>query len=152
MTIDGIIYVEGPINFNDKKNPIYYNGSGSIVALGNITFETDFLPNGNGSFPATNIVGFMTPSNISFGNSQRMVAGLFYAEGTITSPKQTAVAGTFFSNYFDMGTNVPSIFQVPTLADNLPYGMIGNYPILTLNRVAWRELGVTVEPAASPSS
>jgi hypothetical protein len=50
------------------------------------------------------------------------------------------VAGTFVSNYFDMGTNVPSIFQVPTLADNLPLGMIGNYPIMSMTRVSWREL------------
>jgi hypothetical protein len=46
------------------------------------------------------------------------------------------------SNYFDMGTNVPAIFQVPSLADNLPQGMVGAYPILAFQHVSWRELGV----------
>ena len=48
--------------------------------------------------------------------------------------------GTFVSNYFDMGTNVPRIYQVPTLAANLPYGMIGAYPIFIYKKVSWREV------------
>ena len=56
--------------------------------------------------------------------------GAFYAQGRLTSMKQTVVTGTFVSNYFDMGINVPEIYQVPTMADNLPLGMIGMYPIL----------------------
>jgi hypothetical protein len=40
-----------------------------------------------------------------------------------------------------MGTNVPEIYQVPSLADNLPLGMIGAYPILVYSQVSWRELG-----------
>ncbi|MBP7431353.1 MAG: hypothetical protein KBC05_18105, partial [Candidatus Hydrogenedentes bacterium] len=68
----------------------------------------------------------------------------FYARNRIRSQKQTTVLGTFVSDYFDMGTNVPDIYQVPTLADNLPYGMIGAYPILTFLQISWRELGVDV--------
>ena len=56
--------------------------------------------------------------------------------------KQTNVMGTIVGGYFDMGSQVPNIYQVPSLADNLPYGMIGNYPITTLEQVGWRELGI----------
>jgi len=73
--------------------------------------------------------------------SQLQLMGAFYAQGRITCTKQSIVMGTFVSNYFDMGTNVPDIFQVPSLADNLPHGMIGAYPILCLSQVSWRELG-----------
>jgi hypothetical protein len=66
--------------------------------------------------------------------------GAFYAQNRIVSAKQTTIMGTFVSNYFDMGTNVPDIYQVPSLADNLPLGMIGNYPILAMNLVSWREI------------
>ncbi|OGX08760.1 MAG: hypothetical protein A2Z88_00830 [Omnitrophica WOR_2 bacterium GWA2_47_8] len=51
--------------------------------------------------------------------------GLFYAETSIVAQKQTDVLGSFVSNYFDMGSNVPSIFQVPDTINHLPPGMIG---------------------------
>ena len=65
--------------------------------------------------------------------------GLFYAEDTITSEKQTSVAGTFFSNYFDMGTNVPEIYQVPETVNNLPPGLIGAEDIWVLTQDVWAE-------------
>ena len=74
--------------------------------------------------------------------AQLSIMGAFYSEQTIKTEKQTNVAGTFVASYFDMGKNVPSIFQVPALAQNLPYGMIGNYPIVVLSRESWRELGI----------
>jgi hypothetical protein len=39
-----------------------------------------------------------------------------------------------------MGTNVPSIYQVPDVADNLPPGMINDTPIWLLKVVSWQEL------------
>ena len=83
----------------------------------------------------------MTYKDMMVGStSQLQIMGAFYAQGTIKTMKQTNVMGTFVANYFDMGSQVPSIFQVPTLADNLPLGMIANYPLLTLELESWREL------------
>jgi hypothetical protein len=85
----------------------------------------------------------MASNNMLVGSTAQLdIMGAFYAQNKITSAKQTNVMGTFVSSYFDMGTNVPNIYQVPALADNLPLGMIGNYPILAISQVSWRELGI----------
>jgi hypothetical protein len=85
----------------------------------------------------------MTATNMLVGaTAQCDIMGAFYAQNTIQAAKQTDVMGTFVANYFDMGSQVPSIFQVPSLPENLPLGMIGNYPIMTLGQVSWRELGI----------
>ena len=65
----------------------------------------------------------MASGNLTVGSlSQLQLMGGFYAQGTVASSKQTTTMGTFVGSYFDMGTNVPDIYQVPTLADNLPLG------------------------------
>ena len=85
----------------------------------------------------------MAENNMIVGSlSQLELMGAFYAQGQIQSTKQTITAGTFVSTYFDMGTNVPEIYQVPMLPDNLPLGMVGAYPILIFVPVSWREQGV----------
>lgn len=85
----------------------------------------------------------MATGNLTVGSlSQLQLMGAFYAQQKIVSSKQTITMGTFVSNYFDMGTNVPDIYQVPSLPDHLPEGMIGAYPILVFEQVSWRELGV----------
>ena len=48
-----------------------------------------------------------------------------YGEDQVTVAKQTIIAGAIVSNYFDMGSNVPSIYHVPLLPSNLPPGMPG---------------------------
>lgn len=77
----------------------------------------------------------------SFNASQLKVMGVFYAENEIVSQEQTSVAGTFFSNYFDMGTNVPSIYQVPETASNLPRGCVRAFGIWAIKRMTWGEIG-----------
>lgn len=150
LEMNGQIAINGSLTFtrgggNDKT--INYTGRAAILASGDITVDTDMLTvNANGtttgSFPQNNILGLMASGNLMVGSlSQLSLMGAFYAQNTVKSTKQTNTAGTFVGNYFDMGTNVPSIFQVPTLADNLPYGMIGYYPILAFLQVSWRELG-----------
>jgi hypothetical protein len=38
-----------------------------------------------------------------------------------------------------MGTNVPNIYQVPSLKDNLPPAMPGAEPIVTIRIMSWRD-------------
>ncbi|HOJ34544.1 MAG TPA: hypothetical protein PKY35_12870 [Candidatus Hydrogenedentes bacterium] len=148
MEINGQIQINGNLTFtrgagNDKT--IYYTGKAAILVNGDVTLDTDLLTlNADGSaansFPK-NIIGIMAQGNMTVGSlSQLQLMGAFYAQNQIKSEKQTITMGTFVSNYFDMGTNVPEIYQVPTLADNLPYGMIGAYPILAFSQVSWREI------------
>ena len=94
-------------------------------------------------FPVNNIIGIMATGDMMVGStSQLSMMGAFYSEGACITEKQSNILGTFVANYFNMGKNVPSIFQVPALARNLPYGMIGNYPIILLSLESWRELGI----------
>jgi hypothetical protein len=79
----------------------------------------------------------MTPTTIGFNEAQINVMGLFYAEDTVTVAKQTDIMGTIVSNYFDMGTNVPAIYQVPATMTNLPPGLIGTEGAYSMKVVAW---------------
>jgi hypothetical protein len=150
MEVNGQIQINGNLaidrgNGNDKT--ISYTGRAAILVHGDVSLDTDLLAqNADGttsnSFPVNNILGIMAQGSMTMGtNSQLKLMGAFYAQNQIRSTKQTTVTGTYVSNYFDMGTNVPEIYQVPSLADNLPLGMIGAYPILVYSQVSWRELG-----------
>ena len=115
-----------------------------------IRIDTDLLSCNNAdptntvnSFPVNNILGLMSSTTMLVGTtSQLSIMGAFYAQEKLTTSKQSNIIGTFVSNYFDMGGQVPSIFQVPALADNLPLGMVGNFPVLALSRISWREMGI----------
>jgi len=142
LTISGIVYIEGGtlgMNKAGSDKTLTYSGEGSILATGNVSINVNLVTNGNNSFPA-NIMGVMTPGNITFNEANIDVMGLFYGESQIISQKQTDVLGTFISNYFNMGTNVPSIFQVPDTVNNLPPGMIGGDPYWTTTIVSWEKL------------
>lgn len=149
MEINGQVQVTGNLeitrgNGNDKT--IHYTGRAALLVHGDVTLDTDLLAqNGNGttanSFPADNILGIMAGDEMFVGTlSQLELMGAFYAQNRIRTEKQSTIIGTFVSNFFDMGTNVPNIYQVPTLADNLPTGMIGMFPIIVYDYVSWREI------------
>lgn len=128
MTVDGIVFIDSGGSFgtagSGSNKTITYTGSGSLVVTGNVQINTSLVTAGNNSFP-NNILGIMTPNNINFNEAQINVMGLFYGENTITVQKQTDMVGTIVSNYFNMGTNVPAIYQVPDTINHLPPGMIG---------------------------
>lgn len=150
LKMNGQIRINGSLSFTGQgnKRTVHYSGRAAILAYGNITIDTNLLTCNNGvpidtinSFPVRNALGLMASQDMYVGTtSQLQIMGAFYAQNKIVSAKQTTVMGTFVANYFDMGTNVPDIYQVPALADNLPLGMIGNYPILALTAVSWREI------------
>lgn len=128
MTIQGKIFLDGGNGMTMSKSgsdtTITYTGKGAILAEGNVQIDVNLLTSGNNSFP-NNIVGVMTEGNIGFNEASIDVMGVFYAENQIIVQKQTDIMGTVISNYFDAGTNVPAIYQVPETVNNLPDGMIG---------------------------
>ncbi len=152
LRINGQIRINGNLTFTGQGNDrtINYSGRGAILVYGDVNIDSDLITCNNGnpanfqnSFPVNNIIGIMSSQNMFIGNtSQCDIMGAFYAQNMIKISKQTDVMGTMVANYFDMGSQVPNIYQVPALADNLPYGMIANYPITTLQQVAWREIGL----------
>lgn len=132
LIVNGRIYVSNASTSGHLKlkksgsdTEITYSGTASVLAAGDIEVNVNLETSGSTSFP-TNIMGFMTKNSISMDASGLNVMGLFYAEDTITVAKQTDIVGTIVSNYFDMGTNVPAIYQVPDTVNYLPPGMIGS--------------------------
>ncbi|MBN1919150.1 MAG: hypothetical protein JW889_14690 [Verrucomicrobia bacterium] len=146
LTVSGVIVIEGDLGIGkDNSGMMYYQGSACVLATGNVTVENDLIVRAGEMFPTMSILGVMTPNTILFDRAQLYVQGIFYAETQITSTKQTIVTGTFFSDYFDMGTNVPNIFQVPSVLYHLPQGMFGSFNVFSLRRDCFREvdLGAT---------
>ena len=94
------------------------------------------MPASGKVFPTTARLGIIAGQDLNLatgsGSSQLNMAGAFYAQGTIKSAKQNNIAGTFVASYFDMGTNVPNIYQVPTLSSNMPPAMPGDKHYYTL--------------------
>ncbi len=153
LTISGIIVIDVvDIDFaiGMKGDLIEYKGKdvggtirkGTIVSKHNISIHSDLFA--QNSFPTTDALGLIAYNDLNLatgsGDSQLKIMGAFYAQNKIVSYKQNQIVGTFVSDYCDMGTNVPSIFQVPGLEDNLPPGMPGaivTYTMLTSN---WHEV------------
>lgn len=143
LTISGIVYLDnnGSLNMSTAgaAKTITYTGTGAILAEGNVQINANLVTSGDNSFP-TNILGIMTPNSIGFDEANIDVMGLFYAEGTVQAEKQTDIVGTIVSNYFNMGTNVPSIYQVPDVINHLPAGLIGQNATWVMKTVSWRKI------------
>ncbi|MCK5580844.1 MAG: hypothetical protein KAJ18_06180 [Candidatus Omnitrophica bacterium] len=149
MTIKGIVFIDENMvagkngdfvmNIDGEDNIITYSGSGLIYASGNVEVNVNLVTPGSNSFPA-NIIGVMTSNNISMNSASIDVMGLFYAKGTITIAKQTDLIGTIVANEFDMGLNVPSVYQVPETANFLPSGMVGQEGVRVMKIVSWQIL------------
>jgi hypothetical protein len=143
LTVQGIVKVNGNLNFGKKNQTIRFDGRGTIFATGSIDVHSNLLPRAGRVFPIDTALGMIAVRDINLatgpGDAQLKMMGAFYAQGIIRSAKQNQIAGTFVGSYYDMGTNVPNIYQVPELARNLPPGMPGDKPIISLKRKTWRE-------------
>ncbi len=150
LQISGIVFVTGDININSgsgglKSTPIVYDGRGTLVSANNINLSTHVLS--NGMFPVDDVMGFIAAKDLNIGtgsgDAHLDLMGAFYAQNKITNAKQNQIAGALVSNYFSI-TNVPDLFHVPTLADNLPPGMPGSGTVYTYTYQivanTWREL------------
>ncbi|HET6452763.1 MAG TPA: hypothetical protein VFI02_00020 [Armatimonadota bacterium] len=143
LTVTGIVKMGGVLNLGTKGETLYYQGKGTIFCQGESVYvHGSVLP--KTMFPATDVMGVISKYDIEFatgdGEAQLYAAGAWYAQREIKSAKQSNFAGTYVANHFDMGTNVPSIFQVPTLADNLPPGMPGGEGVYAAQVLSWRHL------------
>ncbi len=151
MVINGRIAVDGDINFlsgNGQDNIINYEGKGTLLAYdggsggtGNVEVSVNLMAD---VFPS-NVIGLMAENTMNLGQtSQIEIMGAFYSEDKIDVDKQTNIIGTIVGNYFDMGSQVPAIYQVPSMSSAFTGGMrmIGSDPVLALLPLSWRELAV----------
>jgi hypothetical protein len=143
LAISGIVSVVGDLNIAKKNYPVSYTGTGTLYASGDVHMRSDLLPSGNyldTSNPSVNNLGVIADNNMYLaagaGESEIKVMAALYAEGLTTINKQTRVAGAVVAQGFDLGNQVPRVFQVPKLGTNLPPGMPGAAPMLFVNGVA----------------
>lgn len=149
LTISGVVEITsaanpnepGTLSIGNKTASVSYTGQGTIFA-NDVYVHGDLLS--RGQFPTTDSLGMIAQNNIELatgqGDSQLKMIGAFYANNQIINAKQNEVAGTFVSNYFNMGQNVPKIYQVPTLKDFIPPGMPGRSSNFFLTTDNWQEL------------
>lgn len=143
MTVSGIVYVTGDINLGSKIGAITYSGSGSLVTPNSVYVHGNVLP--KTKFTTPDVLGLIAAKNIELatgsGDAQLSMALAMYGQKKIISNKQNKVAGTMVTSYFQMA-NVPSLYQVPNLANALPPGMPGADPIYiaTLSVESWQEI------------
>jgi len=130
LQIDGIVYVTGNINIQEgigdnKTLPILFDGKGTLVSQGNTYVNTHVLS--KGVFPSDDVLGFVSAQDIEIGagESQLTAMGAFFAQGQVTNYKQNQIAGAMVANYCEF-YNVPDLFQVPSIVENLPPGMPGH--------------------------
>ena len=150
LQISGVVYVTGDITIQsgqgtETHTPVIFDGRGTLVSEGDIEVSTHVLS--AGTFPTDDVLGFIAADDIGIGtgqgDAQLSMMGAFFACDQITNQKQNQLAGAMVSNYFQLD-NVPDLFHVPSLVDNLPPGMPGGetinvYTYKVVNGT-WREL------------
>ncbi len=142
MKIEGIVCVNGDIHFNPCKGRITYEGKGTLVSTGSMFAHCDILPKSN--FPVVDALGLIARDRIELatggGDAQLTMALAMYAQHKIISARQNEIAGTMVSSFYQM-SNVPKIYQVPELANNLPPGLPGSEPIwiISISTESWSE-------------
>ncbi|MBI2877301.1 MAG: hypothetical protein HYY20_10500 [Candidatus Tectomicrobia bacterium] len=143
LTISGIIKmdkidIEADINYSGKGT-LYSTNTGTTPSEA-VQLEGNILPATTGSYPTTHVIGIIATGDIAFDKAGLIATGAFYSAQTITPKKQTEVAGTLVCNKFDLGSQVPKVWQVITLASNLPPGMPGSNYIWVFTTRRWREV------------
>jgi hypothetical protein len=150
LQITGIVYVTGNITIKSGKGqmnhaPIIFDGRGTLVSEVNISINTHVLS--QGTFPTDDVLGFISADDIDIGcgpgDAHLDVMGAFFAQDQITNEKQNQLAGAMVSDYFDL-FNVPDVFHIPSIAENLPPGMPGGGTVISYTykvvKGTWREL------------
>jgi hypothetical protein len=154
LTIKGIIWVDNTDGLvigkertgeSEDEQTIIFNGKGTLVSANSAAdiFIHDHLL-ANVTFPTADSLGLISAHDINVATGELddnlNIMGAFYAENEITMAKQTELAGTFVSNYIDMGNQVPSIYQVPELINNIPPGMPGATITYFMHNSNWHEV------------
>ncbi len=143
LNIQGVLRVDGNLQIgkNGAAQRVEYSGAGTIYATGDINIRWSLMPVGdylNTAPGITHNLGLIADEDVNIatagGASWLKIMAAIYGEDEINIAKQTRIGGALVGNYFDMGNNVPQVWQVPKLAVNLPPGMPGSDPLLYAQR------------------
>ncbi|MEN6372806.1 MAG: hypothetical protein ABFD64_12435 [Armatimonadota bacterium] len=140
----GIVMINGDLEINGKGGTLIYEGDGTLFSTDDANIHCNVLP--KTGFPLTDRLGIIAAHDMGIatgsGDSQLTMALAMYAQYRIDIGKQCEIAGTCVTSFFSM-KNVPHIYQVPKLSDNLPPGLPGSKPIwiVTITIKSWQDLG-----------
>lgn len=104
-----------------QKDTLNYQGIGSILVYdgnddgngGDVEIQVNMYTT---DYPVSNVILVMAEDDLTLGTSSQLeIMGAYYAQDTVSMNKQNEVAGALVGNYFDLGNNVPSIYQIPML-------------------------------------
>ncbi|MBS1707493.1 MAG: hypothetical protein JSS65_02095 [Armatimonadetes bacterium] len=141
LEVKGIVKISGDLAINGQSE-LRYLGRGTMYVTNDVYIGNNLLPQSGKKFPTDTALGLVAGRNMGLatgnGDSQLKMAGAFYAQGTVSSAKQNQIVGSFVCSFFDMGGQVPNIYQVPSLRTNMPPAMPGDNPIVSLNIRTWR--------------
>ncbi len=117
-------------------------GGGTIYVTGATLVDGDVLPATPGSYPTINVLGVVGAGDLTLGSTvpQLLLMGAYYSAGTVSSSKQIELAGTIVCQNLNITSQVPKIWQVPSLDTNLPPGMPGSTPVWVFTEKTWREI------------
>jgi hypothetical protein len=154
ITIDGMVEIQGNLTIGEKGLLVEYDGRGTMYASGSGANEGDIDVHSHllpvATFPTVDVIGLVAKHDMLLadgpGDANLIMAGAFYGGHQVVSTKQNKIAGTFVCTYFDMGTNVPRIYQVPSLIENLPPGLIGGEDIWVVTGFSERSWRTDFEP------
>lgn len=145
LTLNKVVYAPGSVDIGKKNTTVLYDGVGTLVALGSLSdikVHGDLLS--QGQFTTNDTMAFIAERNVEIatgpGESQINVTALFYGQDEIKSAKQSGLVGVFNSNYFDMGTNVPAIYHVPSFDPSNHPGLIARSPVFFMKISSWQEI------------
>ncbi|MEN6519900.1 MAG: hypothetical protein ABFD46_01950 [Armatimonadota bacterium] len=140
----GIVMINGDLEINGRNGNLTYEGNGTLFSTGDTSIHCNVLP--KSGFPLTDRLGIIAGQSMGVatgsGDSQLTMALAMYAQYRISIGKQCEIGGTCVSSFFSM-KNVPHIYQVPKLSENLPPGLPGSDPIwiVSITIKSWQDLG-----------
>ncbi len=138
LEVQGVVRVLGDLAMNGNMR---FKGNGTVYVPGQLTFGGNLLPVDGLKFPNPDArLGWVAKGDIVLGTSAILdITGAFYAQGRVKAMKKARVMGTIMGTFFDLGTNNPSLYQVPALARNMPPAMPGDVSIVVMKIRSWRE-------------
>jgi hypothetical protein len=103
-----------------------------------ITVNSSLLP--LGIYPTFDTLGLLAKDRIVMARSSKRVAAAVFAENQVSITKQYQVVGAVVTRFFDLGAQVPRLYQMPNLVKYLPPGMPGGQAFNFVKILSWREI------------
>ncbi len=103
-----------------------------------ITVNSSLLP--LGIYPTVDTLGLLAKDRIVMARASKRVAAAVFAENQVSITKQYQVVGAVVTRFFDLGVQVPRVYQMPNLVKYLPPGLPGGQAFNFVKILSWREI------------